>query len=64
MVVGGYYMPFAAHYAFSAHDLQLHPKVPHPWALDTYSTVLLLVITIPATLKVKRPRVTPKFLGD
>ena len=22
--------------------LSLHPKVPHPWALDTYSTVLTL----------------------
>ena len=33
-------MPYAPHYAFSAHPpLPLHPKVPRPWALDTYSTV-------------------------
>ena len=39
-VVGGYYMPFALHYAFSVQPpLQLHPKVPRPWALDMYSTV-------------------------
>ena len=47
MVVGGYYMPFAPHYAvYSAHPpLPLHPKVPRPWALDTYSTVSLLILT-------------------
>ena len=39
-VVGGYYIPFALHYAFSVHPpLQLHPTVPRPWALDMYSTV-------------------------
>ena len=33
-------MPFAPHYAFSAHPpLLLHPKVPRPWALDMYSMV-------------------------
>ena len=40
MVVGRYYMPFAPHYAFSAHpSFPLHPKVSRQWALDTYSTV-------------------------
>ena len=34
-------MPFALHYAFSAHPpLPLHAKVSRPWALDTYSTVV------------------------
>ena len=36
-------MPFADEYVLSAHfPLPPHPKVPHPWALDTYSTVLTL----------------------
>ena len=35
-------MPYAPHYAFSAHPpLPLHPKVPRPWALDTYYTVIV-----------------------
>ena len=33
-------MPFADEYVVSAHPpLQLHSKVPRPWALDTYSAV-------------------------
>ena len=35
-------MPFADEYVVSAHPpLPLHSKVPRPWALDTYSTVIL-----------------------
>ncbi len=34
-------MPFADEYVVSAHpSLPLHSKVPRPWALDTYSTVI------------------------
>ena len=34
-------MPFADGYVVSTHPpLPLHSKVPRPWALDTYSTVL------------------------
>ena len=34
-------MPFADGYVVSAHPpLPLHSKVPRPWALDTYSTVV------------------------
>ena len=37
-------MPFADEYVLNAHPpLPLHPKVPRPWALDTYSTVILAV---------------------
>ena len=38
-------MPFADEYVVSAHPpLPLHSKVPRPWALDTYSTVVLGVM--------------------
>ena len=34
-------MPFADEYVVSAHSpLPLHSKVPRPWALDRYSTVV------------------------
>ena len=43
-MVGGYYMPFADIYVVSAHPpLPLHSKVPRPWALDTYSTVIVFL---------------------
>ena len=37
-------MLFADEYVLSAHPpLPLHPKVPRPWALDTYSMLYVLV---------------------
>ena len=42
-------MPYAPHYAFSTHPpLPLHPKVPCPWALDTYSMVCDRICENPA----------------
>ena len=44
-MVGGYYMPFTPHYAFSTHPpLPLHPKVPRPWVLDMYMYVLYGIV--------------------
>ena len=44
--VGRYYMPpmqACSRYGSSAHPpLQLHPKVPRPWVLVTYSTVIII----------------------
>ena len=56
-------MPFADEYVLSAHfPRPPHPKVPHPWALDTYSTVLTLSydvidinMSLPPHPKVPRP---------
>ena len=40
-------MPFADEYVISIHHpLPLHPKVPRPWVLDTYSTVLTLIYDV------------------
>ena len=59
----------STYHVFSAHPLlPLHPKVPHPWALDTYmymySTVVILYNSywpVPTDIYTMQPMATQRF---